>query len=160
MQFSSEAENIFTQSEIEEILKDEQQFYIEHAERNWLYRYFKVKAMANESHVPSIVSSISDMPPGSDNFKKSKTEMYALKAIQVSEWLETLHSAIRSLSPIEQKLIELKYLRKRNDGSRYSDEIIYPQLYIGRKKYYKMKKEALDILGRKLYGIFSEKGYF
>ncbi|WP_449354717.1 hypothetical protein ACUL41_18050 [Virgibacillus natechei] len=90
--------------------------------------------------------------------KKVKTEMYALKAIQVSEWLETLHAAIQSLSPVEQELIELKYLQKRNDGSSYSDEVIYPQLYIGRKKYYKMKKEALDILGRKLYGVFSERG--
>ncbi|WP_010530509.1 ArpU family phage packaging/lysis transcriptional regulator [Lentibacillus jeotgali] len=159
MQFSSDVENIFTQAEIEDILKDEQNFYIEHAEKNWLNRYFKVKAMANETQVPSIVSSISDMPHGSSNFKKSKTEMYAIKAIQASEWLETLHSAIQSLSSIEQELVELKYLRKRNDGSRYSDEIIYPQLYIGRKKYYKMKREALDILGRKLYGAFSERGY-
>ncbi|WP_010529033.1 hypothetical protein, partial [Lentibacillus jeotgali] len=127
MQFSSEVENLFTQEEIGEILKDEQQFYIEHAEKNWLDRYFKIKAMATETQVPSIVSSISDMPHGSSNFKKSKTEMYALKAIQVSEWLEILHSAIQSLSPIEQELIELKYLRKRNDRSRYSDEVIYPQ---------------------------------
>ncbi|ALX47493.1 ArpU family phage packaging/lysis transcriptional regulator [Lentibacillus amyloliquefaciens] len=159
MQFSSEVENLFTQEEIEEILEDEQQFYIEHAEKNWLERYFKIKAMANETQVPSIVSSISDMPHESSDFKKSKTEMYALKAIQVSEWLKKLDSAIQSLSPIEQELIELKYLRKRNDGSRYSDEVIYPQLYIGRKKYYKMKKEALDILGRKLYGVFSERGH-
>ncbi|WP_245183639.1 ArpU family phage packaging/lysis transcriptional regulator [Lentibacillus salicampi] len=159
MQFSTDVENVFTQKEIEEILKDEQNFYIEHAEKNWLNRYFKIKAMANETKVPSIISSISDMPHGSSNFKKSKTEMYALKTIQASEWLEKLDSAIQSLSPIEQELIELKYLRKRNDGSRYSDEVIYPQLYIGRKKYYKMKREALDILGRKLYGAFAERGY-
>src|SRR5699024_8980194 len=114
MQFSTDVENIFTQEEIEDILKDEQNFYIEHAENNWLNRYFKVKAMANETQVPSIVSSISDMPHGSSNFKKSKTEMYAIRTIQASEWLEILHSTIHSLNPIEQKLIKLKYLRKRN----------------------------------------------
>lgn len=159
MQFSSEVENMFTQAEIEEILKDEQQFYIEHAEKNWLNRYFKMKAMANETQVPSIVSSISDMPHGSGNFKKSKTEMYALKAIQVSEWLEKLDSAIQSLSPIEQELIELKYLRRRNDGACYSDESIYPQLYIGKTRYYEIKKETLEILGRHLYGIFAERDF-
>src|SRR5699024_10220189 len=129
MQFSTDVENMFTQEEIEEILKDEQNFYIEHAEKNWLNRYFKIKAMANETIVPSIISSISDMPHGSSNFKKSKTEMYALKTIQASEWLDILHLIIDSLSPIEQELIELKYLRRRNDGSRYSDEVIYPQLF-------------------------------
>ncbi|QKY71324.1 MULTISPECIES: ArpU family phage packaging/lysis transcriptional regulator [Lentibacillus] len=159
MQFSTDVENIFTQEEIEDILKDEQNFYIEHAEKNWLNRYFKVKAMANETKVPSIVSSISDMPHGSSNFKKSKTEMYALKTIQASEWLEILHSTIRSLNPIEQELIELKYLHRRHDGSRYSDEVIYPQLFVGKTRYYEIKKEALEILGRHLYGVFAERGF-
>lgn len=159
MQFSSEVENMFTQDEIEEILKDEQQFYIEYAERKWLDRYFKIKAVANETQVPSIVSSISDIPHGSSNFKKSKTEMYALKTIQASEWLEILYSAIQALSPIEQELIELKYTRRRNDGSLYSDEVIYPQLYVGKTRYYEIKKEALEILGRNLYGVFAERGF-
>jgi len=159
MQFSSGVENMFTQEEIEEILKDEQDFYIEHAEKNWLNRYFKIKAMANETNVPSIISSISDMPHGSSNFKKSKTEMYAIKTIQASEWLEILHSVIQSLSPIEQKLIELKYFRRRNDGSRYSDEVIYPQLFVGKTRYYEIKKEALELLGRHLYGVFAERGF-
>ncbi|WP_234447154.1 ArpU family phage packaging/lysis transcriptional regulator [Virgibacillus salexigens] len=159
MQLSSSVEKMFTQKEIEEILKDEQRFYIEHAEKNWLNRYFKIKAIANETKVPSIVSSISDMPHGSSNFKKSKTEMYAIKTIQASEWLEILGSTIQLLSPIEQELIELKYLRRRNDGARYSDESIYPQLYIGKTRYYEIKKEALEILGRHLYGVFAEKDF-
>lgn len=157
MQFISEVENVFTQKEIEEILKDEQQFFMEHAEKNWLDRYFKIKAMAQETQVPSIVSSISDTPKGSGTFKKSKTESFALQSVQAREWVETLLQAVKSLDPCEQELIELKYLQKRNDGSKYSDDTIYPQLFMGKNKYYKVKREALEILGRKLYGVFTER---
>lgn len=50
-------------------------------------------------------------------------------------------------------------MKKRNDGSRYCDEVIYPQLFIGKTRYYELKKEALEMLGRKLYGLFSERGF-
>ncbi|ASK61383.1 hypothetical protein CFK37_03940 [Virgibacillus phasianinus] len=156
MRFTSEVENIFTQKEIEEILKYEQQFFIDHAEKNWLNRYFKISAMAKETQVPSVVSSISDMPKGSGTFNKSKTESFALQSVRAREWVETLFKAVESLNPCEQELIELKYLQKRNDGAKYSDEVIYPQLFMGKNKYYRMKREALEILGRKLYGVITE----
>lgn len=156
MNFAAEIEGVFTKEEIESFLKDEQQFYIEYAEANWLDRYFKIKAMSKGTHVPSITSVISDAPGGS-NLNHSKTEQFALKSVQASEWLDTLYYAVESLAPAEQKLIELKYMSKRNDGSRYCDEVIYPQLFIGRTRYYELKKEALEMLGRNLYGLFSER---
>ena len=60
---------------------------------------------------------------------------------------------MESLDLAEQKLIELKYMKKRNDGSRYCDEVIYPQLFIGKTRYYEMKKEALEMLERKSVGM-------
>jgi len=157
MAFATEMEGIFTKEEIESFLKNEQQFYMEYAEENWLDRYFKMRAMSQNTHVPSVISVISDTPGGS-NSNHSKTEQYALKSIQAREWLDALHEAIKALTPIEQKLIELKYMKKRNDGSRYADDVIYPQLFIGRTRYYELKKEALEMLGRQLYGLFSERG--
>ncbi|WP_200411723.1 ArpU family phage packaging/lysis transcriptional regulator [Virgibacillus salexigens] len=157
MNFAADIEGVFTKEEIESFLKDEQQFYIEYAEENWLDRYFKIKAMSQRTHVPSITSVISDTP-GSSNLNHSKIEQFALKSIQASEWLDTLFYAVESLTPAEQKLIELKYMKKRNDGSRYCDEVIYPQLFIGKTRYYELKKEALEMLGRNLYGLFSERG--
>jgi len=157
MNFAADMEGIFTKEEIESFLKDEQQFYIEYAEENWLDRYFKIKAMSQRTQVPSITSVISDTPGGS-NLNHSKTEQFALKSVQASEWLDTLFYAVESLDPVEQKLIELKYMSKRNDGSRFCDEVIYPQLFIGRTRYYELKKEALEMLGRNLYGLFSERG--
>ncbi|MGJ9460673.1 ArpU family phage packaging/lysis transcriptional regulator [Oceanobacillus sp. CF4.6] len=158
MNFVADIEGIFTKEEIEAFLKEEQQFYIEYAEENWLDRYFKIKAMSQKTQVPSITSVISDTPGGS-NFNNSKTEQFALKSVQASEWLDTLYYAVESLTPAEQKLIELKYMKKRNDGSRYCDEVIYPQLFIGKTRYYELKKEALEMLGRNLYGLFRERGY-
>ncbi|MUV38145.1 hypothetical protein JNUCC1_02232 [Lentibacillus sp. JNUCC-1] len=158
MNFAADIEGVFTREEIESFLRDEQQFYIDYAEENWLNRYFKVKAMSQKTHVPSITSVISDMPGGS-NLNHSKTEQFALKSIQASEWLDTLFYAMESLTSAEQKLIEMKYMKKRNDGSRYSDEVIYPQLFIGKTRYYELKKEALEMLGRNLYGLFSERGW-
>ena len=59
------------------------------------------------------------------NLNHSKTEQFALKSVQVSEWLDTLFYAVESLDPAEQRLIEIKYMSKPNDGSRYRDEVIY-----------------------------------
>lgn len=159
MNFISDIEGVFTKEEIEAFLKDEQQFYIEYAEENWLDRYFKVKAMSQKTQVPSITSVMTDTPGGL-NLNNSKTEQFALKSVEACEWLDTLYYAVESLTPAEQKLIELKYMKKRNDGSRYSDEVIYPQLFIGKTRYYELKKEALEMLGRNLYGLFREREYF
>lgn len=156
MNFAANIEGIFTKEEIESFLKDEQQFYIEYVEENWLNRYFKIKAMSQKTQVPSITSVVSDTPGGS-SFNNSKTEQFALKSVQASEWLDTLFHAVESLTQAEQKLIELKYMKQRNDGSRYCDDVIYPQLFIGKTRYYELKKEALEMLGRKLYGLFSER---
>lgn len=49
-------------------------------------------------------------------------------------------------------------MSKRNDGSRYCDEVIYPQLFIGRTRHYELKKEALEMLGKNLYGFFTDRG--
>src|SRR5699024_889968 len=153
MNFAADIEGVFTKEEIKSFLKDEQQFYIEYAEENWLDRYFKIKAMSQRTHVPSITSVISDTPGGS-NLNHSKTEQFALKSIQASEWLDTLFYAVESPTPAERKLIELKYVKTRSDGSRYCDGVIYPQRFIGKTRYYELKKDALEMLGINLYGMF------
>ncbi|MBU5466963.1 hypothetical protein KQI49_09030 [Virgibacillus sp. MSJ-26] len=156
MSLTATIEGYYTKEELKEILKDEQQFYIEYAEENWLNRFFKIKAMSHKTQVPSITSVITDVPGGT-NSNHSKTEQYALKSVEACEWLETLYAAMEALNPAEKKLVKLKYMQKRNDGSRYSDEVIYPQLYIGRTRYYELKKDALEMLGRNLYGMFNER---
>ena len=156
MNLTAEIEGYYTKEELKEFLKDEQQFYMEYAEENWLNRFFKIKAMSHKTQVPSITSVITDTPGGT-NSNHSKTEQYALKSVEACEWLKTLYDAMEALNPAEKKLVKLKYMQKRNDGSRYSDEVIYPQLYIGRTRYYELKKDALEMLGRNLYGMFNER---
>lgn len=151
MLFASEVEHLFTQEEIEEVIKDAKQFYINYAEVNWLNQYRKIKQISRETKIPDIVLQLSDMPHGSSGFKKSKVENSVLKTVQASEWLNILDQAIVSLNSLEQKLIRLKYLKRRNDGAKYSDEVIYPELFVGRTKYYQIKRDALEKLGRKLY---------
>src|SRR5699024_931958 len=107
--------------------------------------------------VPSITSVKSDTPGGS-NVYHSKTEQFEIKSVQASEWLDTLFYEVESLDPLEQKLIKLKDISKRNNDIRVCDEVIYPQLFIGRTRYYELKKEALEMLGSNLYGLFSERG--
>lgn len=80
--------------------------------------------MSQKTHVPSITSSISEAPGGS-NLNNSKTEQFALKSVQASEWLTTLYYVVESLTSAEPKLIELKYMKKRNDGSKYCGEVIF-----------------------------------
>src|SRR5699024_1298766 len=104
MNFAAEMEGVFTQEEIESFLKDEQQFYIEYAETNWLDRYFNIKAMSQRTHVPSITSVISDTPCGA-SLSHMKTEQSALRSRQSSGWLDTLFYSVESLDPAEQKLI-------------------------------------------------------
>lgn len=41
MNLTAEIEGYYTKEELKEILKDEQQFYMEYAEENWLNRFFK-----------------------------------------------------------------------------------------------------------------------
>src|SRR5699024_5851209 len=133
MNLTAEIEGYYTKEELKEILKDEQQFYMEYAEENWLNRFLKIKEKSHKTKVPSITSVITDMP-GRTNYNNSKTEQYDLKSVEACEWLETLYDAMDALNPSEKKLVKLKYMQKRNDGSRYSDEVIYPQLYIGRTR--------------------------
>jgi len=156
MNLTAEIEGYYTKEELKEILKDEQQFYMEYAEENWLNRFFKIKEMSHKTQVPSITSVITDTPGGTKS-NHSKTEQYALKSVEACEWLETLYDAMEALNPAEKKLVKLKYMQKRNDGSGYSDEVIYPQLYIGRTRYYELKRDALEMLGRNLYGMFNER---
>src|SRR5699024_3993296 len=145
MNLTAEIEGYYTKEELKEILKDEQQFYMEYAEENWLNRFFKIKAMCHKTQVQSITSVITVMPVGT-NCNHSRTVQYALKSVEACEWLETLYDAMDALNPSEKKLVKLKYMQKRNDGSRYSDDVIYPQLYIGRTRYYELKKDALEML--------------
>src|SRR5699024_11270948 len=151
MNLTAEIEGYYTKEELKEILKDEQQFYMEYAEENWLNRFFKIKAMSHKTQVPSITSVITDMPGGT-NSNHSKTEQYALKSVEACEWLETLYDAMEALNPAEKKLVKLKYMKKRNDGSRNSDEVIYLQLNIGSTWYYKLTIYALYMFVITLYG--------
>lgn len=155
----SEMENLFTQKELDEVLKNVKQFYINYAEENWLNHYRKMKRISRETNIPNIVLELSDMPHGSSGFKNSKVEKSAMKSIQAAEWLDILHQAIDSLNAPERELIQLKYLNRRNDGGQYSDEVIFQQLFVGKTKYYEIKKNALEMLGRKLYAILTEGGY-
>src|SRR5699024_7843351 len=129
MNLTAEIEGYYTKEELKEILKDEQQFYMEYAEENWLNRFFKIKAMSQKEQVHSIITVNTDVTGGSKS-NHSKTEQYALKSVEACEWLETLYDAMEALNPVEKELVKLKYMQKRNDGSRYSDEVIYPQLFI------------------------------
>src|SRR5699024_8870565 len=156
MNLTAENEGYSTKEDSKEILKDEQQLYMEYAEENWLNRVCKIKGRSHKTQVPSITSVMTHMPGGT-NANHSKTEQYALKSVEGCEWLETLYDAMEALNPAEKKLVKLKYMQIRNDGSRYSDEVIYPQLYIGRTRYYELKKDALEMLGRNLYGMFNER---
>ncbi|WP_174615257.1 ArpU family phage packaging/lysis transcriptional regulator [Virgibacillus ihumii] len=155
----SEMENLFTQKELDEVLKNVKQFYIHYAEENWLNRYKKIKRLSKETSLPKLVVPLSDMPYGSSDFKNSKVEKSAMKSIQAAEWLDILHQAIDSLNDMERELIQLKYINRRNDGGQYSDEVIFQQLFVGKTKYYQIKKHALEMLGRKLYAILTEGDY-
>src|SRR5699024_675879 len=135
MNLTAEIKGYYTKEELKVILKDEQQFYMEYTEENWLNRLFKIKAMSHKTQVPSITSVITDMPGGT-NSNHRKTKQYALKSVEACEWLERIYDAMEALNPSEKKLVKSKYIQKRNDVSRYSDEVIYPQLYIGRTRYY------------------------
>src|SRR5699024_4976381 len=110
----------------------------------------------HKTQVPSITSVITDMPGGT-NSNHSKTEQYALKSVEACEWLETLYDAMDALNPYEKKLVKLKYMQKRNDRYRYSHKDIYQHLYIDQTRYYELKKDALEMLGRNLYGMFNER---
>lgn len=151
--YSKTVGEILTKEELDIILKDEQAFFINYAEKYWLQRYFKMKAMVNRTYIlPSITSVISDMPRGSNNQFSSKTELYGMRSVQVAEWLDHFHQSLDALPANFKKLIELKYLKRRSDGEPYEDEVIYPELNVSRGKYYQMKKAALEELGRALFG--------
>src|SRR5699024_9950538 len=105
MNLTAEIEGYYTKEEIKEILKDEQQFYIEYAEENWLNRFFNIKAMSHKTQVPSITSVITDMPGGT-NSHHSKTEQYALKSVEACEWYATLYDYMDALKPSVKKLVK------------------------------------------------------
>ncbi|WP_121639672.1 ArpU family phage packaging/lysis transcriptional regulator [Virgibacillus sp. Bac330] len=143
---------ILTEEELDQLFKDEQQFFIDYVEKYWLNRYFRMKSMSKKTHVPSITATISDMPKSKTNEFVSKIENYALKSIEAAEWIDTLETEVNNLPRDYSKLIRLKYLQRRGDGQTYEDEVIYPKLNISRAKYYQMKKKALEELGRALFG--------
>lgn len=150
--YNEKLNKILTVEEVERLFKDEQQFFIDYVEKYWLNRYFRMKTMSKKTHVPSITATISDTPPTNTNEFRSKTENYALKSVEAAEWIETLETEVNNLPRDYSKLIQLKYLQRRGDGQTYEDEVIYPRLNVSRAKYYKMKKEALEELGRALIG--------
>lgn len=151
MGYFSNAEQFFNSSEIEEMLEDDSEFFIEYAERKWLSKYFKMKAMASKTSIPSLTSTISNTPPSKTNEFRSTTETHALKAIVASEWVEYFHEKLDCLPEDYKKLIQLKYLTRKEDGRCPSDYHVYSELSVSRTKYYQMKKEALEELGRLLY---------
>ncbi|NUJ32967.1 hypothetical protein HUS65_21275, partial [Pseudoalteromonas sp. 2103] len=148
--FFTNSEKLFSKDELEQVLQEDSSFFIEYVETKWLHRYFKMKAMANETAIPSITSTISDTPNRNNQFS-SKTESYALKSIIANEWINLFHEKLDLLPEEFKKLIELKYLNRREDGKYHGDYFVYTQLNVSRAKYYRMKKEALEELGRLLY---------
>lgn len=143
---------IYTKDEIDKFILKEQNYFIEYVEKYWLNRYFKVLLMNESSRVPTIISSPDDSTENKTRFRKGVVEEYQIKAIRAEDWLEIFQREIEKLPNDYRDIITLKYLRRRGDGRPYGDEVIRPQMNIDRNKYYEIKREALEELGRSLYG--------
>lgn len=146
------ADKLFTAEELDQILANQQKYFTSFAEL-WLKQYHQMKRMATTLAVPSITSSWSDVKAHVTGVNESNVERYALKKITAQEWLDTLHEALSQLPCDFQKLLELKYLKRRGDGQCYADDYVYDTLCLSRSVYYKIKPIALDELGRTLHAL-------
>lgn len=146
--------NIFlNEEELKKVLASESTFYQNFVEKYWLQRYHLMKITAETVHVPSITSTVSDMPSSNSGVVESKVENYALKSVTAKEWIDQLHSSIKLLPESYQQIIDYKYLQRRYDGTAYSDRYIYSEMNISRDDWYKMKPKALEELGRILFSL-------
>ena len=145
-------EHIFSVEELEEILVNEQKFFVEVAE-TWLRRYHKMKFTANTTHVPSITSTWSNVPPSFTGTTNSKVEAYALKRITAQEWMDTFHEALECMDEEYQDIITAKYLKSRRPKN---DDYVYDTIGMSRATYYRIKKQALEDLGRILHADMYE----
>lgn len=146
------ADKLFTAEELDQILANQQKYFTSFAEL-WLKQYHQMKRMATTLAVPSITSSWSDVKAHVTGVNESNVERYALKKITAQEWLDTLHEALGQLPSDFQRLIELKYLKRRGDGQCYADDYVYDTMCVSRSTYYKIKPIALDELGRTLHAL-------
>lgn len=149
--FFKNSERLLNKDEIESVLLEDSTFFIEYVETMWLNRYFKVKALSTTTSIPSITSTISDIPSSGLNLNNSKTEKYALKSSVANDWILFFHEKLNLLPSELKKLIQLKYLNRSSDGRFYDDGFVYNKMNISRAQYYRMKKDALEELGRLLY---------
>jgi len=153
--FFQRTERLLSRHEMEEALEKESSFFRDYAETYWLERYFLMKALSRTIQMPSITSTITDTPTGVTNEFRSKTENSALQTIDAESWIKHLHDKLELLPNDLKQLIKKKYLENRSgDGKSIADEYVYPELHIGRAKYYGMKKQGLEELGRLLYGTY------
>lgn len=148
-------EELFGKSDIDEVLSKDSDFYVEYVKTRWLDPYFKMKALAIKAPVPSITSTISDMPTSTTNANHSKTEKYALKAVMANDWLNHFHKNLDALPNEFKQIIEKKYLNRLADGRYPSDIKVYQELMLSRTVFYERKKQALEELGIFLYGSWS-----
>jgi len=145
---------VVTDQNLKETIKKLEQFYIDYALKNWVEKYPAMKSLQNELQMPSIVVEISDMPHGSSDYRSSKVEKSTLKRVYAEEWIEIFHNKLSDMEELQREIIEKKYLNTKSGGRYYTDDEIYPTLYINRTLYYEMKRKALVTLGSKLYGKF------
>jgi len=155
--FYKDVSELFTQEEIEKIVADDAKWYGHYAETVWLTPYHDLKRKSRMTHIPSITSVLSDIPPSRTNEFTSKTEDYALKSVQAKQMLDFFHECLESLPGELRLLIQKKHLERRSDGRFYADAIVYDLLGLSRASYYRMKKQALFELGELLFLYELEK---
>ena len=148
---------LFTVEELNEILANQQRYFIHYAEEIWLKQYHRMRYTAYSLQVPSITSSWSDVKAQITGITESKTERYIVKKVSAQEWLVMFEHAIQQLPEDFKTIIEWRYLKRRSDGQCYADDIVYDNLCLSRSTYYKLKPQALEELGRLLYQMTQEK---
>lgn len=150
MDTSQQLQFSFTFSDIDIFDADQEEAYknniINWVQRKCLSKYFRMTLLATRKVMPSITSSYSNMPTG--NVVGSQTEEAAIRNTIAQDWLNQFHEALSQLPPLQQKIIEKKYLEyMTDDGSYPADVDVYTELGLGKTAYYKYKKQALYLLG-------------
>lgn len=124
-----------------------QNFVINHLLDKWIDQYAEKKFLATTFQSPKITSSISETPGTPSNQFRSITEVAAIKSADAKRFIEIFEDKLQQLPTDYKRIIEIKYLQVGLDQNYLSDELVYPELHIPRKTYFKKKKKALFTLG-------------
>lgn len=137
--------------QVKEVLTDQKKFFIKYCEQAWLERYPVMQRVAYTVEIGSITTVYADTPISKQSSNQSKIEELSLKKIGAEEWIATFHEMLAELPQDFQELIELRYLTRGRNGKLYNDDYVYDTLGYSRATYYRVKPEALEMLGMKLY---------